>query len=279
MSVGGMDEERYVDDGLLAGRTTAMKTWTIRFAGESDSHFLKTDPLWAKVNAHKLDQFVRLAKSADAPEVRLQLASSARRLAGTQDVVPLLHGLLDHKEDARDPVIPHMLWLAYEPKLAAAPKSELDWLKDNAAGNPLITDTIVPRAMRRLVATGKADDLAACVAFIGSLKDTSVRVKALSGLALALENRQVDPPAEWKAVYAALLQDSDAEVQRLARHLAVNFQDPEAIRRALAMARETGRACRGARRGGARTRPDSPRLRAAAAPGNGREGEQRRGPR
>ncbi len=193
-----------------------------------------------------LKSFEKDAETETAAEVRLELASTAveiakMRLGKNYDTSNLLHTLMSHKEDARDPVIPHMLWLAYEPKLASAAKPELDWLKDHAPGNPLITDTIVPRAMRRLVATGKADDLAACVAFIGSLKDASVRVKALGGLALALENRQVDPPAEWKAIYAALIEDRDAEVQRLARHLAVNFQDPEAIRRALAIARDTNR--------------------------------------
>jgi putative membrane-bound dehydrogenase-like protein len=238
MSVGGMEEERYTDDGLLEDRSTAMKTWTIRFAGESDPHLLKRDPLWDKVNAHKLDQFVHLAKTTEAAELRLQLASTARRLAKTHEVGPLLHALLGRKEDSKDPVIPQMLWLAYEERLNAAVRSELDWLKDNAAGNALITDTIVPRTMRRLVATGKPDDLARCVAFIGALKDTTVRRSALGGLALALENRQVDPPAEWKAVQVELLKDDDAEVQRLARHLAVNFQDPDAIRRALAIARD-----------------------------------------
>jgi putative membrane-bound dehydrogenase-like protein len=240
-SVGGMEEERYTDDGLLENRTTAMKAWTIRYTGESDSHLLKAEPLWEKVNAHKIDQFVELAKTTKAPELRLQLASTARRLAKTREVGPLLHALMGHKEDAKDPVIPQMLWLAYEEKLTSSAKAELDWLKDNAAGNALVADTIVPRTMRRLVAAGKADDLAACVAFIGSLKDTSVRLKALGGLSLALENRQVDPPAGWKAVSAELLKDPDAEVQRLARHLAVNFQDPEAIRRALAVARDTKR--------------------------------------
>ncbi len=238
-SVGGMEEERYTDDGLQEDRSTAMKAWTIRFAGESDAHLLKQEPLWDKVNAHKIEQFVVLAKTTKAAELRLQLASTARRLAKTHEVGPLLHALMGHKEDAKDPVIPQMLWLAYEQKLTSSAKSELDWLKGNAAGNPLVTDTIVPRTMRRLVATGKPEDLDSCVAFIGSLKDTSVRVKALGGLALALENRQVDPPAGWKAVSAELLKDPDAEVQRLARHLAVNFQDPEAIRRALALAGDT----------------------------------------
>ena len=44
--------------------------------------------------------------------------SPARRSAlGEQDTsLPLLHNLMKHKEDANDPVIPLMIWLAYEPR-------------------------------------------------------------------------------------------------------------------------------------------------------------------
>jgi putative membrane-bound dehydrogenase-like protein len=205
----------------------ALRGWAIRLLGESGS-----------LSEGMLKKLTGLAAAEQSAAVRLELASTALQLGKSQDTLPLLRTLLAHKEDAKDPVIPQILWLAYEPKLAAGARSELGWLKDNAAGNALVTDTVVPRAMRRLVATGKADDLAACVTFIGSLKDAPVRVKALSGLALALENRQVDPPAGWKTVSAELLNDTDGEVVRLTRRLAVNFQDPEAIRRALAVARD-----------------------------------------
>jgi putative membrane-bound dehydrogenase-like protein len=208
------------------GRSPIIRAWQIRTTSD-----LAAAPA-------ELRKFEEIARTEQFPEVRLELASAALRLVKEQDTTKLLHALMGHKEDAHDPVIPQMLWLAFEPKLVATAKSELDWLKGNATGNPLVTDTIIPRTMRRLVATGKPEDLAACIAFIGSLKDTTVRVKALGGLAQALENRQVDPPAEWKVVSAELLKDPDGEVQRLARHLAVNFQDPQAIRRALAIARD-----------------------------------------
>ena len=122
-------------------------------------------------------------------------------------------------------------------------------MKDNAAGNPLITDTIVPRTMRRLVATGKPDDLKPCVAFIAELKDATVTTRA----------GRADPRAQGpagrcagqlEAVYAALLKDNDAEVKKLAQALAVNFRDLAAARAALAVAprsrrRPVGRAHRG----------------------------------
>src|SRR5262249_53465064 len=149
------------------------------------------------------------------PEVRLQLASTAQLLV-KQDVLPLLQNLMTHKDDAKDACLPLMIWLAYEPRVAPKKNAALDWLKTNAPGNALVTDEIVPRTMRRLVATGKAEDLDACVAFLGEVTDSGVRRKALEGLVAAFQNRQVDAPQAWKAVFAKLNDDRDAEVQRLA---------------------------------------------------------------
>jgi putative heme-binding domain-containing protein len=187
------------------------------------------------VDIASLGLIAQWAKLETDPQVRVQLASSAQRLSKALEITPLLHALMQHAEDAADPVIPLMLWLAYEPKLAAKPQAELAWLQANAAGNPLITDHILPRAMRRLVATGKADDLAACVAFAGGVND-AVRLRALEGLAEALKGRQVDMPAGWAALQAKLLTDSNEGVTKLAATLAVNFRDLAAARRALAIA-------------------------------------------
>src|SRR5439155_23627478 len=116
------------------------------------------------------------------PDVRLQIASTLIRSGRSADTLPLLHALLEREEDAADPVIPLMLWLAYDPYLAAAPAAELDWLRDNAPGNALLTSAIVPRAMRRLVATGKPEDLAACVEFLRVRFGQTVKRAALEGL-------------------------------------------------------------------------------------------------
>jgi putative heme-binding domain-containing protein len=178
-----------------------------------------------------------VARKTKSPVVRRDLASLAVRVQGSKG--DLLRELLKRKNDASDPIIPQLLWTAYEPGLAAKPKHELIWLKDNAPGNALITDTIVPRAMRRLVATGKPDDLGACVAFVGDLTDSGVRHKALDALVSAIGNRTVDEPKEWKTVRAALAKDTNPEVGRLTNSLAVKFRDPEAVKAALAIARDS----------------------------------------
>src|SRR5262249_3754418 len=200
----------------------------------------------------------------EAPEVRLQLASTAGRLK-KQDVLPLLHNLMSHKDDVTDPCLPLMIWLAYEPLLRgsvgaperesakatdtpALPRShaptlsqELGWLKEHAIGNPLVIDEIVPRTIRRLVVTGKPEDLAACVAFLGDVQDSAVRRKALEGFAQALQNRQVEPPPEWQRVSAELFKDNDKEVRDRATRLAVNFGDKIVIDRFLDIARDTSK--------------------------------------
>src|SRR5262249_37971107 len=84
-----------------------------------------------------------------------------------------------------------------------------------------------------------------CIAFVGGLQDKTVRRKALEGLAEALKGRQIDAPASWPKVYAALEKDDDPEVRKLAQGLAVTFRDLSAARKALAVARDTKRPVQG----------------------------------
>jgi len=188
-----------------------------------------------------------VAPGETAPEVRLELASAAGRLAAQQGTLALTHALLLHKEDAADPVIPLMLWYAYEKELAKlasggrkpsepgggeeektrranAPRSpiaeELDWLAKNAPGNPLITDHIINRAMRRLTATGKTEDLAACVAFVGELKHDDILRHALEGLVEGLKGRPQEPPTGWDAVHAKLMTHGSPNIRQAAEQIA-----------------------------------------------------------
>ncbi len=201
----------------------ALRAWTVRLLGETGA-----------VSDAMFRRFVEIAKDELAPEVRLQFAATAMRLHEGRDVSSLLRALMRHKEDAKDPVIPQTLWLAFEQRLTSGVKTELDWLKDNAAGNALVTDVIVPRTARRLAASGKAEDLEACVVFLRDLKDASAKRRALDGLAQGLQGRQVDPPPSWAEVQKSLRADVDEQVRKLAERLAVTFHDAAAVKRAFA---------------------------------------------
>lgn len=168
--------------------------------------------------------------------VRREIASAAIRLQPTHDVRDLLHALMAVKEDATDPIIPQLVWTAYEPILIKSSADEAKWLQSQPAGNPFLANVIVPRTIRRLVATGKPEDVNACIDFIGGTTDAAVRVKALDSLVSAIGNRTIDEPKSWGTVRDKLTNDSNVDVKRLTNSLAVKFADRRAIARALSIA-------------------------------------------
>ena len=193
--------------------------------------FIRTAAESGEATDATIQSLARIARAVDRPTVRRELASASIRLVENRDVRHTLHALMQQKEDAKDPLIPHLVWIAYEKVLTKESPKELAWLLENATGNPFITDQILPRAMRRLVATGKPTDLAACVKFVAEAKDVGVRTKALEGLATELAGRVVTPPEGW-----ATLRDELAKQPKLlplVNKLSVSFRDPAAVKRAL----------------------------------------------
>jgi putative membrane-bound dehydrogenase-like protein len=180
--------------------------------------------------------------------VRRELASAAIRLADKHDVTPLLRALLSHKEDAKDPVIPQLVWLAYQHELMTnatsqpgkpEPKDppvadELAWLAGQSPNNEFVREQIVPKVMRRLASTGKAADLQLCIDFVAKLKDTPSREKALDGLTSALAGQLVAPPKGWAELEPELRKEQT--LVGFVNKLAVSFRDPAAVKRALALA-------------------------------------------
>ncbi|MEO2092332.1 MAG: PVC-type heme-binding CxxCH protein [Gemmataceae bacterium] len=193
------------------------------YVGEKPDEILK----WLASRADKSDEAV----------VRRELASAAIRLADKHDVSELVRTLMKHKEDATDPLIPHLTWLAYEKVIskkdgaANRAEKELEFLAKEAPDNLFVRDHIVPKVMRRLVATGQPDNLKLCVKFLADVTDTNTREKALDGLVVALTGQTVDAPENWKSLQPELRKDGRLAV--LTNKLAVSFRDPEAVKRAL----------------------------------------------
>ena len=187
-----------------------------------------------------LETLTAAATKAKSATLRRELASAAIRLSEKHDVTPLLRALMSHKEDAKDPVIPQLVWIAYEKIIskkegASTPaEKELAWLAEQAPDNIFVRDQIVPKVMRRLVATGQPGDLKLCVGFVSKVKDANTRQKALDGLAVALAGGTVNAPDGWAELQAALVKENDPKLVPLVNKLAVNFRDPAAVKRALA---------------------------------------------
>src|SRR5262249_24240584 len=66
-------------------------------------------------------------------------------------------------------------------------------------------------------------------------------VKALEAVVSAIGNRTVDAPSDWKTIEKKLSASADPNIRRLTNSLAVKFRDPEAVRKALVVARDTER--------------------------------------
>ena len=222
--------------------------------------FVRMLPGSKVIDEDTLKAATRMANLTKVATVRRELASAAIRLGDTHDVTELVRALMKRKEDASDPLIPHLTWLAYEKMLSkpsggrkppvknekgAEPNKqntgdlrpplgkigeELDFLAKEAPDNIFVRDQIVPKVMRRLVATGQPDDLALCLKFVKDVTDTNTREKALDGLTIALANQTVKPPAEWAALQTELRKE--AKLRGLVNKLAVSFRDPAALKRA-----------------------------------------------
>ena len=75
---------------------------------------------------------------------------------------------------------------------------------------------------------------------MAKLKDAASREKALEGLSIALTGQSVDAPEGWKALQAEIAKGNDAKLVALVNRLAVAFRDPAALKRAVAVAGNTG---------------------------------------
>ncbi|MBX7104078.1 MAG: c-type cytochrome [Gemmataceae bacterium] len=164
---------------------------------------------------------------------RRVLASMAVRLADKADIEEVVHPLMRLSEPT-DPVLPLLLWWAYEPTLVRRTDAELSWLRTNAAERPFVADHILPRAVRRIAAM----DISRAVDFVTSLNGAP-QLKALEGLATAMEGRLVDPPASWVALKTKL--ESDRAAAPSLKKLAVCFRDRAAAEAAFAVLRDATR--------------------------------------
>ena len=220
------------------------------FKPDELAFFVRMFPGAKAIDEEMLRAASRMASLTKVVAVRRELASAAIRLADKHDVTELVRALMSRKEDVNDPLIPHLTWLAYEKILASRPREgseipkqkkdsgdsrprlaeELEFLAKEAPDNIFVRDQIVPKVMRRLVATGTPEDLALCLKFVKDVSDTNTREKALDGLVAALANQTVKPPATWAALQTELRKDQ--RLVSLVNKLAVSFRDPAALKRA-----------------------------------------------
>ncbi len=194
----------------------AVRTWAVRLLGDT-----KTLPEKFAVAVK------RLVLSEPDPEVRCQVASTARRLPSAQ-ALPLVAALLRRDADAADPYIPLMCWWTLESRCAAerdAVIASLPW------DSKMAQQHIAGRLMRRFATTGLRADLLTCARLL-EVAPAEVRPKLMEGFEEAFKGRAL--PTLPDELLAALAKGGFGP-----QHFRVRLREPAAVEAALKVIPDT----------------------------------------
>ena len=175
---GGLDEQTALT--LLDHPDPYVRLWAVRLMCDD---FEAGDAL--------ADALADLAAREPYVAVRSQLACSARRLSADQ-ALPIVRALLSRDEDAADPHLPLLLWWAIEDKAGEAPDRVLA-LFDEAMlwDEPIVSQEILGRLMRRFARAGTRADLLACATLLERAPSQEDAQALMSGFEAAFEGRSL----------------------------------------------------------------------------------------
>jgi putative heme-binding domain-containing protein len=181
---GGFDETMAAE--LLNHPLADVRAWTIRFLADRRAYSCK-----AEVSPNILAALVDLARTEQNPCVRSQLASTSKRLSGSQGLA-IVRELLRRNEDVNDPHIPLLLWWAVEDKAVSDREQVLKLLDSPEAWKlPLVERYIVERLARRYTAEGTEAGYAASAWLLNHAPGDREALLLLQGMDKALEGWQL----------------------------------------------------------------------------------------
>ena len=172
--LGVLDEDRLA--GWLTHEDPDIRRWCVRLAGDrrSSAAVLK-EPLKA------------LSENEPDIQVRVQLAASAKRLSSGL-ALPVIDGLLRHKDDLEDLHQPLMIWWALEAHAETGRDELLEWVEGSDAWDRILfRNEIAGRLMRRYAMSGNPQDLTSCERLLATAPDEKAQSDLLDALQLAYE--------------------------------------------------------------------------------------------
>ncbi len=178
-----------------------VRLWAVRLIGDS-----------GKASAALAGMLTKLADGEAHPEVRSQLACSARRFPARL-TFDLLKSLVLNHEDAGDPDIPLLLWWAMEAKAGTDRDALVSFFSDPAVWQrKVVKDVILKRVMQRYVMAGTEPDYRVCVRLLEAAPSDEAGVALLNGLQEGLRGRNIiDLPADLvRSIQPYLAKSGDA---------------------------------------------------------------------
>jgi putative membrane-bound dehydrogenase-like protein len=222
-------------DKFSADKERGVRTWIARLTGER-----------RLPNDDSLDRLKTLAADPD-PSVRLAVAVACRQyVSGSLTVntpVPsdvskfkagtVLEILVRNSTDAKDPVIPFLIWMASEPRLAENTAYALRWLLEQGPGTMPLSGQLAAKTMRRICDLRSVDEMNGVVEFLGKLtaEHKDLAAAALEGLIQGVKGAKA-PSVNAGPVLARL--NFNPQVADRAQRLGALWGDVEATERLLA---------------------------------------------
>lgn len=163
-----------------------VRMWAVRLSGDEKD---VTKEIAAQLSA--------LASDEAHPEVRSQLASTAKRLP-SEHSFSIIKSLLLNPGDIDDPDIPLLIWWAIESKATSDRKDILSLLeKPEMWGQPVVEKVILKRLMQRYTMEGGEENFAACTSLLGlapSKEHAKILIEGLQEGLLGRELVELPPP-------------------------------------------------------------------------------------
>jgi putative membrane-bound dehydrogenase-like protein len=228
-----------LEEGLLnnlsGDKEPALRMWVARLTGE------RREP-----NDQSFERLKKLSTDAD-PSVRLAVATACRQYAsGSLTVntpVPsevakfkagsILEGVVRRSADAKDPLIPFIVWMASEPRLGENPTFALRWLLENAEDTMPLSGQLATKTMRRICDMRSVEQMNAVLEFLGKLTSQQGALAAAVLEGLIQGNKGAKPPSVPAGPVLARLNFTPQITER-AQRLGALWGDAEATERLLA---------------------------------------------
>ena len=216
----------------------AIRAWVARLTGERGDD-----------SPQAIGRLAALAEDRD-PAVRLAVATAARQFVSdalTLDTPPrnpnakighVVASVVGASADAKDPLIPFMVWMALEPLIAQNPQSALNWLRDHGLATMPLSGQLLAKTMRRICDSQRADFLDAAVDFLGALPEdaSTLALAGVNGLIEGQKGKAQPPTRPPSEVLAKLTASPDKHLAARAQELGALWGDATAIRGVLALA-------------------------------------------
>lgn len=167
------------DASRIASRDPYVKQWAVRLLGDANEL------------SGLREKLVSVCESEKNPEVRSQLACTARR-SDANTALGMIGALCGNDSDLNDPFIPWLVWWALESKMGES-LDECMALFDEPEfwERPMVRDFLLEKVMRRLASSGTQAELEACAKLLTQAPDQQAQQILLAGFEKAYEGRSL----------------------------------------------------------------------------------------